>query len=522
MAVSTNVGDPPATERSETRSRSALGIMLAATGMALIGQELLFDAATGFSSTLLLLLGTAITLLLLRQSLIELKRSSLWLFAPIVAAAIGLGLNDSRRLAALNVLIILFAIGLIVVIETDDGTPNILHTFVVSALYPVLFPLISLFLPFLADWKRLRPAPQSKRTSGVMLGIVAAIPVMFILGVILAQADPVFGRLFSLEWSIDPDTVVERGLLFGIVGSFTAGAWMMMSSRLRKKAFETTGMGDPPPGYTTTNPAAPPIETQKAGIDATHAISAFATFFGLIGLMFLIFILVQVRYLFGGNDVVLKTAELTYAQYARRGFFEIVTVTALSLPILLGAQSVLKSVEAAHRRLFNAVAVGMSILLLCLLASAGFRMSLYVQAYGLSPMRFYVCAGIVWLAVVIGLYMWLGVSWQLSRFGLACMAAFFAVGVSLNVIRPDSVIASVNLNRADKQNLDRDMIINAGADAWPALQAASPDLRKDWLDRFAGNKRGWKSMSLSKWRVFQTGQVPAASESKNEDTDSLF
>ena len=46
------------------------------------------------------------------------------------------------------------------------------------------------------------------------------------------------------------------------------------------------------------------------------------------------FVFVQVRYLFGGHDLVERTTGLTYAEYARRGFFELVVVAALLLPVL--------------------------------------------------------------------------------------------------------------------------------------------------------------------------------------------
>ena len=50
---------------------------------------------------------------------------------------------------------------------------------------------------------------------------------------------------------------------------------------------------------------------------------------GLLDVLFLAFVLVQFRYLFGGAELVQVSATLTYAEYARRGFFELVAVAAL-------------------------------------------------------------------------------------------------------------------------------------------------------------------------------------------------
>src|SRR5207249_11136508 len=56
---------------------------------------------------------------------------------------------------------------------------------------------------------------------------------------------------------------------------------------------------------------------------------------GLLDALFLGFVCVQVRYLFGGAAWVTATGGLTYAEYARRGFFELSWATALALPLLL-------------------------------------------------------------------------------------------------------------------------------------------------------------------------------------------
>ena len=55
------------------------------------------------------------------------------------------------------------------------------------------------------------------------------------------------------------------------------------------------------------------------------------------GPTFLAFVVIQVRYLFGGAGRVAATAGLTYAEYARRGFFELVTVNTPLAPLLLTA-----------------------------------------------------------------------------------------------------------------------------------------------------------------------------------------
>jgi hypothetical protein len=94
------------------------------------------------------------------------------------------------------------------------------------------------------------------------------------------------------------------------------------------------------------------------------------TVLGLLDLLFLAFVAVQVRYLFGGAERVLSTVRLTYAEYARRGFFELVTVTAIALPALLLAHWLLRAPDRRGEWAFRILADTLVALLFVVMASA--------------------------------------------------------------------------------------------------------------------------------------------------------
>ena len=56
---------------------------------------------------------------------------------------------------------------------------------------------------------------------------------------------------------------------------------------------------------------------------------------GAAVLLFGGFVAIQASYLFGGEDLVQRATGMGFAQYARRGFFELVTASALVVPLLL-------------------------------------------------------------------------------------------------------------------------------------------------------------------------------------------
>ncbi len=57
----------------------------------------------------------------------------------------------------------------------------------------------------------------------------------------------------------------------------------------------------------------------------------------LLDALFLAFVAVQIFVLFGGHDHVLRTAGLTYAEYAHQGFWQLVAVAVLTLAVVMTA-----------------------------------------------------------------------------------------------------------------------------------------------------------------------------------------
>ena len=55
---------------------------------------------------------------------------------------------------------------------------------------------------------------------------------------------------------------------------------------------------------------------------------------GVLDALFLAFVAVQATVLFGGHRHVLETEGLTYAEYARQGFWQLLWVSALTLLVL--------------------------------------------------------------------------------------------------------------------------------------------------------------------------------------------
>lgn len=106
----------------------------------------------------------------------------------------------------------------------------------------------------------------------------------------------------------------------------------------------------------------------------------------VINSVYLLFSLIQFSYLYGGDKL---PVVFTYAEYARRGFWELLAVTVINLGILLSSMKFVKK----DRGFYPVILVFLSLLIvfsLNLLFSAHFKMSLYERAYGLTALRTYV------------------------------------------------------------------------------------------------------------------------------------
>ena len=99
--------------------------------------------------------------------------------------------------------------------------------------------------------------------------------------------------------------------------------------------------------------------------------------------------------------------DLTYAEYARRGFFELITVSGLVLPMLMAADWALSAQKQAAIRAFRIMSVVQLILVGLIMVSAAKRLLLYHDAYGLSESRLYAAAVLAWVAVSLA---WFGVT----------------------------------------------------------------------------------------------------------------
>jgi hypothetical protein len=200
---------------------------------------------------------------------------------------------------------------------------------------------------------------------------------------------------------------------------------------------------------------------------------------GLLDLLFAGFVWLQLAVLFGGRAHVLRTTGLTYAEYARQGFFQLVAVAALSLLLVGWVSRWARRRQPRDYRLLDALLGMLLALNFVVLASALKRLLLYEQEYGFTRLRISVHAVILWLAGVLLMVMIAGALNRSSWLPRAVVALSAASLLVLNIVNPDGLVAARNVERyAGTDKLDLAYLGILSPDAVPALSALPAEKRE--------------------------------------------
>lgn len=239
-----------------------------------------------------------------------------------------------------------------------------------------------------------------------------------------------------------------------------------------------------------------------------------ATALGLVDLLFLAFVTVQFRYLFGGGAWVEVTPGLTYAAYARAGFFELVAAVGLAIPWLLVTHALLGDRGSKARNVFRGFATAQILLLLVIVASAIQRMLVYQDAYGLTEDRVVGTAVLVWLTVLV---LWFGVTvltGRRDRFAFGALVTAFGLVGALQALNPAGMVARHNLDRMEELGgVDAEYLGSLGSDAAPVLLARFDELPAEAQCVVAGGLvRRWGPDRPGDWKSFNWSEARARDE----------
>ena len=352
-------------------------------------------------------------------------------------------------------------------------------------------------------------------------GLALAVPVLAIFTCFLASADLVFAGYvkdaLNLEFLPNIFEWLWRGFLIVTIGWLLAGG---LAYTFKRSHGDGQGLAEKVTG-------------QLASFKFLGLVEV-TTVLVLVDLLFLIFVVIQFAYLFGGQANI-AVEGYSYAEYARRGFFELLAVSVLALGLILGLHRLGRRQPGPATHWFNGLSSLMVGLVLVILASAFQRLMLYEAAFGYTELRLYSHIFMVWLA---GTLLWFLLTlWGKPHFfALGAFGAALGFVLTINLINPDAFIARQNLARyqagghfeatpfgsgslessfaraSDALDITylaglSDDVVPGLVAAWPHLDAVQRDSLQPHLitrrDRLAEQlpQQSWVSFHLARWRA---------------------
>lgn len=475
-------------QRGEGASTAGL-VLAVAGGLGLAGHWLLWNGPVGPGFALWVLLLGAAAVAVVRWAGAPWVRATAGWSAVAVAAAAATTLRATPLLSLAMMLVLLASASMVLLRAAGFRlwTTRPFDHLLGGVMVPARAALGA--VPLLSEVGR--PEGSSRRrTAAVARGLVLALPLLLLFGALFASADAVFERQVERVAAFLSEELLVRLVLGLVLGWVAAGLLAGVRPTELPDAVERFNL-------------------PRVGLEET------ATVLGLLALLFLTFVALQLGYLFGGREIIEATSGLTVAEYARRGFFELVVVAGITLCVLMAGDAV-----SSARRVYRILAAVLVGCVLVLLASAAHRLALYTGSFGLTVDRIVAAAVMAWLGVTLVIFAATVLRRRPGRFASGALVAGIAAAFVLVAVDPGAMAARSNLDRAAAgvRPPDVDYLLEIGPDAVPVLVSRLDEIppaercrvARSLLDRWTGSETpgpgldDWRSWNAARWEARQS------------------
>jgi hypothetical protein len=459
--------------------RKAFAVWLLLTGalLGLLGDIFFYGKGIGLSFPLFVLVVMGVVLAsgwrvqkLLNHPLISFR--NLWPLIPLGFFALMVAVRGDSFITFLNLVAVLMLGGLVMhylpLSDHIDDAPLTHHARGVleSGIYLIpgaLFEVVDSW-----GWLREKRLLSYRPVYAVGRGLLFAVPVVLVFGVLLASADLVFAdyinNLFEIFSFDQADALMGHGFLTGSLAWIVVGG---LAYGFGRRFMSTQPLAAEAGENTEEDAAHPP---KRGWIPLQLGVIESGIILGSVNLLFMAFVLIQMTYLFGGASNV-TVDRFTYADYARRGFFELVAVAGLTLGMILFLDYVTVREGKRENMIFRALSILIVGLTGVLLVSASRRMLLYEEAYGFTHLRVYTHVFMLWLGILLGVSVLSLFRLRQNIFSLGMILVTVGYLGTLNLMDVDLYIAERNIARYHEngRKLDIAFLEVLSVDAVPAM-----------------------------------------------------
>lgn len=362
-----------------------------------------------------------------------------FLFLSVLLLAITFFLHTNNMLLGLNLLIVP---GLIMthtqLMSRKNNHPWHTFLFLPEAAIGALTALFqNLGKPFSVLLRlRRRPDQHQLPSTGkkVLFGILVAVPFLIFSIHMLASADAVFNRFITqftkVFQNFEINSLFAQTMLILFIFFFSFSYLYSMLENKKTVKLTVTPQG----------------QKLLPGFDPIVILTVLI----LLSVLYFAFTIIQFTYLFGSIKLALP-AGMTYADYARSGFFQLVAVTFMNVLLILFSVSRVKASNPSLSFLLTTVNSLLVVFTFILLFSAHFRMNLYQRIYGTTELRLVTHYFMLYLAIVL-LLLLLWIFRPQLCFGKCLVLLTLFAYVTLNFMNVDKIIVKDNIAQYHKNH----------------------------------------------------------------------
>jgi hypothetical protein len=506
-----------------SRLKFPVVVLAIGVGLGLISDLLLYNRPPGISVPIIFALIVLALLVLAIVEGVQVVWGNLWLILPLLFGAI---MSMVRAEPTLRFLNISGALVLLVLLANGLGTRPLAPRNVGGYL-EALFEgsLLSTFVfPFMLMGRSGKHTAEHGSTAGrlvrrLLIGLLIAAPFLALFTCLFSAADMIFeAGLRSIIESFSIPDLVGHSMLTAVLSWIICGGLAYALSRSPDWPGMFSGLNLESKLADVEAESAGPAEksVEKPRLRPRELLGMLESSIVLFSVdaLFLVFVVIQFAALFGG-EAFLRSQGLTYSEYARRGFFELLAVSLVTLALILSLEFVTRRETPRHRLVFLLGSGLMIAMTIIILASAWLRLQLYEEAYGFTTLRVYPHVFMVWLAALFAFLLILLIIRRPRYFATGALLAAIGFIVTMNVMNPDAFIVRQNLARYEAgEELDVDYLGSLSEDAVPYLIPLldEPGIREEvgpWLRYHLdeldarGARSGWPSYHVSIDRAYR-------------------
>ena len=382
-----------------------------------------------------------------KNNLINNKEGLLFII-PIILLSTTYLLYDNEFFSFFNVPIIaiLFILLHIYTIKPEKDIINLLNKGVLILIEPLTYfsNVFNDIIKIKKD-KKFKPKEDNKN----LKSLIIIIPIVVLVLILLSTSDMIFGSFFKNIFKIFDNINISESLIdntleilfriaiIGFLFLFISSTLLYLKDRYLKEK------------ETPTNSTIIDSNTIKYLLI-------------ILNIIYVIFDIIQIKSLILKNI----SMDITYAEYARQGFFQLMLVSIINISIILISKRINDKKDIKLINIMNYIMIFLTIIIII---SSFIRMHMYEVAYGYTLLRL-----LVYFTLITEIILLLPTIAYIHNPKISILNYYMVIMITMytliNFINVDYVIADKNITRYhNKQKLDINYLCNYHADNMPLL-----------------------------------------------------